>query len=225
MPEFEESDSQPNPEYNYTPSTSASKNKGGRRRSGGFKSEATPSNQKIGEVDPTEVLKTDVKSDSQASGAMPDNKACCSSKGSKPSCHSSRTPKPKEGSAQPSQATLDSIKKVEERIAKRRAEAGANRSEKSPRGSGATRSRKHDDNKKNTTGLLGKISRFLGSLFGSSPESPPKKSKERPTYKKQYSGKNKSSGGNGHRRNDSGKKHQNSRGGGQRRQKNASLSS
>ena len=59
MPEFEENNSQTNSTYSYTPSTSTSKNKGGRRRSGGFKSEEISNVSKIGEIDPAEVPKAD----------------------------------------------------------------------------------------------------------------------------------------------------------------------
>ncbi len=58
MPEFEETDSQPNPSHSYTPSSDASKKPRGRRRSGGFKTEvASSSSAGMGEVSATDALK------------------------------------------------------------------------------------------------------------------------------------------------------------------------
>ena len=206
MPEFEESDPQPNPEHNYTPSTSASKNKGGRRRSGGFKSEVVPSNQKIGEVDPAEILETNIIESSS------DKQTCCSTKSPKSSCSLEGGPKSKKGAPKPSKATLDSIQKVEERIAKRRAEAKKDRPEKSSRSTKVRNSRNHKEKKESQSGLLGAIGRLFSSLFGgSSPSTPPKIQKR--SYQKPKSGKNNSHRGNGSRKNNSGKKY----GGGQKR--------
>ena len=57
MPEFEETDSQPDPSHNYTPSSDASKKPRGRRRSGGFKTEvASSSTAGMGEVSATDAL-------------------------------------------------------------------------------------------------------------------------------------------------------------------------
>lgn len=58
MPEFEETDSKPNPSHSYTPSTDATKKPRGRRRSGGFKTEvASSSTAGMGEVSVTDALK------------------------------------------------------------------------------------------------------------------------------------------------------------------------
>jgi hypothetical protein len=60
MPEFEETNSQPNQEHNYTPSTDASKKPRGRRRSGGFKTEvASASTAGMGEVNASDALKSE----------------------------------------------------------------------------------------------------------------------------------------------------------------------
>ena len=57
MPEFEETNSQPNPSHSYTPSSDASKKPRGRRRSGGFKTEvASSSSAGMGEVSATDAL-------------------------------------------------------------------------------------------------------------------------------------------------------------------------
>jgi hypothetical protein len=58
MPEFEETNSQPDPSHNYTPSTDASSKPRTRRRSGGFKTEvASASTANIGEVNAAEAVK------------------------------------------------------------------------------------------------------------------------------------------------------------------------
>ena len=60
MPEFEETNTTPNPEHNYTPSTDASKKPRGRRRSGGFKTEvASASTGSMGEVSAADALKSE----------------------------------------------------------------------------------------------------------------------------------------------------------------------
>ena len=174
MPEFEESDHQPKPEHNYTPSTNAPKNKGGRRRSGGFKSEASASKSKIGEVDPAEALKADVQKDASRSDNTPDaetSRSIKNSRTSRSSSSSNDTEKSTAAKPQPSQATLDSIRKVEERIAKSLAESEKNRPNRGRHGF------KKDDRRINKNGqkpvgggLLSVVSQFFGKLFGSSPK-------------------------------------------------------
>ncbi len=173
MPEFEENNSQTNSTYSYTPSTSTSKSKGGRRRSGGFKSETIETNSKIGVVDPTEVLKAEKKnppSSSSEASEKPEKRSKASSAERVPE----KTTKAKDSKPQPSQATLDSIRSVEEKIAKRRAENEKNRPTKT--GSAAKKSNVRSK-KKNTSssqsGLLAAIGRFFGKLLGSSPKSRP----------------------------------------------------
>ena len=99
MPEFEENNSQTNSTYSYTPGTGTSKNKGGRRRSSGFKSEATTSTSKIGEVDPVEALKSEkAPNNNSQSNEVPEKPETClvkSSKASSAECAPDKTPKPK----------------------------------------------------------------------------------------------------------------------------------
>ena len=63
MPEFEEVNPETNPQHNYVPSTDAKPRS--RRRSGGFKKELSPAaDNKIGEVDPAEMLQEEFLSGS-----------------------------------------------------------------------------------------------------------------------------------------------------------------
>jgi hypothetical protein len=58
MPEFEQTDSQPNPAHSYSPSKDAAKKPRTRRRSGGFKTEVASSGSgNMGEVNPADALK------------------------------------------------------------------------------------------------------------------------------------------------------------------------
>lgn len=58
MPEFEETNSQPDPSHSYTPSTDASSKPRTRRRSGGFKTEVSSSSTaSMGEVSAADALK------------------------------------------------------------------------------------------------------------------------------------------------------------------------
>ena len=226
MPEFEEKHSQPNPEHSYTPSASAPpKNKGGRRRSGGFKSTAAASPSKIGEVDPTEVLKTEVRKSPSQSDDAPDTQASCSIKSSKTSRSSCSLKKTKESTdvkPQPSKATLDSIKKVEERIAKRRAESEKSCSDRDKRSSKNRGSQIQKDEKKALKGgLLAAIGQFFGTLLGSSSESSSTKDRERPPQKRRPQS-NDRDRSNGSRKNDPNNKRKNQRGGQRRRRKSAS---
>lgn len=223
MPEFKETDPKTDPTHNYTPSKSASTNKGGRRRSGGFKSEATPSNQKIGEVDPAEVLKADITKSSPKPENQANSEASCSikkSKSSPSSCNLDRAPKSADGTPQPSQATLDSIKKVEERISRRRAEIEKNQSGKSYSDSNKRNQQRRGKSTKKKGGLLGTIAQFFGSLFGGSPKGSSHKN-HRSSRQKQSSQKN-SQRRNGKYSKDNSDKRYNNRSGGQRhRRKNA----
>ena len=241
MPEFEEKNSQPNPEHSYTPSVGTSpKNKGGRRRSGGFKSEAVPSNSKIGEIDPAEALKAEIAAPSPKIKETPksakitepqksESSQC--SIASKGSC-SLDTNKSKSSKSQPEKATLDSIKKVEERIAKRHAESEKNRSERKERkpkhssSSNSRNSRTQQRARKTADGgILAAISRFFGSFFGGSSEnsSTSTKGPARSSQKRRPRSKNQRHG-NGNRNNDSGKRPNNRRGGQKRPRKNTSRS-
>lgn len=227
MPEFEESDSQPDPAHNYTPSTGAPKNKGGRRRSGGFKSETSARTSNIGEVDPTEILNTKVKQGPSQPESKPDAQASGSTKSSKPS-GPSLNPNSAKRSAdttpQPSEATLASIKRVEEKIAKRSAE-----DEKDYPAKDRRNLKEHDSQpRKNGTkvadakgGLFAIIGQFFSTLLGGGTAKQSVEDQERRPRKRHSSGSNNRHRGNGQRSDDSGKRHRNHRGGSKNRRRRA----
>lgn len=225
MPEFEEKDAQPDPEHNYTPSASApQKNKGGRRRSGGFKSEAVPSNSKIGEIDPAEALKAEVKksasSPPKVTEAQKSGLSQCSNAPKESCCMD--TKKSKSSKPQPEKATLDSIKKVEERIARRRAEGEKVRSERNERKLKNCSNRTQKRAKEAVNGgMLAAIGRFFGSFFGGSSEDSSTKGPARSSQRRSPRSKNQRRG-NGSRNNDYGNKQKNRRGGPGNRRKNTS---
>lgn len=226
MPEFEEKDSQPNPEHNYIPSADTSpKNKGGRRRSGGFKSEAVPSNSKIGEIDPAEALKAEVKKSTSLSPKVTETENSDLSQFSntaKESC-SLKTKKSKSSNPQPEKATLDSIKKVEEKIAQRRAESDKDRSERNERKPKNFSSHTQKRVKKAVNGgILAAISRFFGSFFGGNSKDSSTKGPARSSQRSRPQRRNPRRGNNGTRNNDSGKRHKNRRGDQRHQRKNAS---
>lgn len=226
MPEFEESDPQLDPANSYTPSTGESKNKGGRRRSGGFKSEAAPSNSKIGEVDPTEALKINLQEKPATSCDISQEPISCSlekNESSETACCSVNAEKTSCSTAQPSQATLDSIQKVEERITHRRAEVEKNRASRGKRGTkkieGCTGG-KHSSK----GGLIAAVGRFFRSLFGVTPKNTSTKGRNHPRRKN--NSQRRSSGQNQSRREDaSGKRHRNHNGKSQNRRRHTSKSS
>ena len=205
MPEFEETDSQPNPDHSYTPSSDAQnsntqKNTGGRRRSGGFKSDAVPSNSQIGEVDPSEVLQVEaVKSQPIPKDSVEAPKAGSNDATTEPVEKSSGAPRrsgtPKQ--PQPSEATLQSIQVVEGRIAKRKTEI----EKKRPAGD-ATKGRKtkkrgpRSPKSSQPTGLFAGVFGFLGKLFGKDSKSPASATQGPPSGKK-YSKHNKQRHRNG----------------------------
>lgn len=174
MPEFEENNPQKNSTYSYTPSTGTSRKKGGRRRSGGFKSEADASSSKIGEVDPTEALEEEV----QKSSSQPD-KGIAESENDSPQNSKSSLIKNASGKKsmtegsrpQPSKATLESIKDVEEKIAVRRAESEKNRPTKTDSSKRKNRNRAcKKDVSSSKGGFLATIFQFFGTLLGNRPK-------------------------------------------------------
>lgn len=204
MPEFEETPTNPNPTYSYTPSTSTASQKGGRRRSGGFKSEAVPSNSKIGEVDPAEAL----KEENVFSQKEPKPSTAASSEAAP-----NKTSKAKGSKAQPSEATLDSIKRVEEKIAKRRAESEKNRTPRTNKSQNKPQSRAgRKSNPSSDGGILAAITRFFGALLGnSSKETSAVKKGRKPTRRRPQ---NQNQGNRrGRRENGSGPRRKNHRGG------------
>jgi hypothetical protein len=137
MPEFEETNSQPNPSHSYTPSSDASKKPRGRRRSGGFKTEvASSSSAGMGEVSATDALQGEKLSGSarpqQDREERPD-----SVDSSADTAQEERAPRverePREEritNPQPSEDTLATIKSVEDKLSERRAERDARRKER-----------------------------------------------------------------------------------------------
>jgi len=154
MPEFEETNSQPNPSHSYTPSSDASKKPRGRRRSGGFKTEvASSSTAAIGEVSATDALQgeklsgsarppqdREVRPDSVDSSADTAQEERAPRVEREPRAPREREPRaeraprePREEritNPQPSEATLASIKSVEAKLSERRAERDARRKER-----------------------------------------------------------------------------------------------
>lgn len=192
MPEFEKTNSQPDPEHSYSPSKDASRKQGGRRRSGGFKTETISSSANIGEVDPVEALKSEQlsgskptqKTSTDESGHTVENAAPKKQESAKVIENTDDTVKSHNASQtsgpQPSEATLASIQSVEARIARRRQEERGKKS--SPVATkGQTKqvkpSRKTDlKNGRGSTskpkgGLLSAITQFFSNLFGSTPKS------------------------------------------------------
>ena len=169
MPEFEEAKPQSNPEHSYAPSSSNLQEKGGRRRSGGFKSEVKTSEAKIGEVNPAEVLEAAKQTSAPSSNKTTEIKKACSTKKPKSSsekCCSDKTKKSQSSTPQPSKATLESIKGVEAKIAKRSAEDKKARPAGSNRKSGKQKDSAYKKSKSsNESGLFAAIGRFLGTLF------------------------------------------------------------
>ena len=126
MPEFEETSSASNPSHNYTPSADAKPRT--RRRSGGFKKEYDNAPKgSMGEVDPIDALQSEKLSGGSDAPAIDQPKP-------EQAERKERTPRQKRaprnddsprGTPEPSEATLASIKKVESRIAERKAERDA----------------------------------------------------------------------------------------------------
>ncbi len=157
MPEFEESNSQPNPNHSYTPRTDASQKPRSRRRSGGFKTEvASSASAAIGEVDASSALNSEKLS---GHTSPQDSDKCCKTERSSATAeletpgqpaadaepakigqqqeaaddaaHAHRAPLPeRRTNPQPSTATLAAIKIVETRIAERRSKRDARRKER-----------------------------------------------------------------------------------------------
>ncbi len=230
MPEFEENNSQTNSTYSYTPSTSTSKNKGGgRRRSGGFKSEATAITPKIGEVDPTEALKAEkTKKNNPPASEVSEKKESRSVKTSKASSKkhaSEKTTKATDLKPQPSKETLNSIKSVEEKIARRRAENEKNRPVKKESVSKKKNVRTHKQNKSSDQGgLLAAIGQFFGKLLGNSTKAQPPKGRGQ-TSKGQKSKSQRQNSRRGPRRDSSGNRHKGNRSAPGNRRNNKSKSS
>ena len=124
MPEFEKTQPEPDPQHNYSPSTDTSKKTGGRRRSGGFKTEISSSPSGIGEVDPSEALKGEKLSGSAPSQekSTPQDESSKNSGETPVSENSKKDTKggndikkapAKSSKPQPSEATFAAIKKVD----------------------------------------------------------------------------------------------------------------
>jgi hypothetical protein len=199
MPEFEETDSQPNPDHTYTPSTDASKKPRTRRRSGGFKTEVSSSGTAgMGEVSAADALKGEKLSGSARPQERTERaerpKPARKPRAERPDTEDAPAKAPREPrkereervtNPQPSEATLAAIKEVEATIAVRRAERDARRkereknrpakSERKPEGRGNKPQPKGKGKGKPAKkgGLLAAITGFFGKLFGSEPEKKP----------------------------------------------------
>lgn len=194
MPEFEETQPRKDPSHHYTPSENSESNKPRtRRRSGGFKK--TPATGttplKIGEVDPSEVLKED-----KPKAAPRQEPQAVRDEAEEAPRRERRAPRERNydeddstgyerarpesastGNPQPSSETLAAIKRVEARMAESRKERDAERrtrgdrpaerrsaprEEKTP---AAARPRAAERTKAKP-GLIGAIGSFVGKLFG-----------------------------------------------------------
>jgi hypothetical protein len=152
MPEFEETNAQPNPAHSYSPSTDAAKKPRTRRRSGGFKTEVSASgNGNIGEVNPADALKQEKLSGSPRrqgerserrdsdeaprAARTPRERATRPNESSEPRAprkdRSAREPREERvTNPQPSDATLAAIQRVEAQLAERRAARDTRRAER-----------------------------------------------------------------------------------------------
>ena len=191
MPEFEETSTETNPSHNYSPSTDAKPRT--RRRSGGFKKEyGSAPKGNMGEIDPTEALKSEKLSGGTQAADAPQEKAPRRERserpsraprdakserpartgGAKPTAETSATPTPTE-------ETLAAIKRVEERIAARKAQRDAKHAErkktqaskqpeKAPADRAIPKAKKQSTQAPAKTGLLASILK----LFGLGPKEP-----------------------------------------------------
>lgn len=194
MPEFEKTNSKPDPEHNYSPSKDASKKQGGRRRSGGFKTETASSSANIGEVDPVEALKSEqlnVSNHPKETSADEDshtveNTAPEKQESARVIDNTDNAVKPRSApqtsGPQPSEATLAAIQSVEAKIARRRQEERGKKSSpvatKGPAKQVKTGRKTDFKNDSGPTskpkgGLLSAITQFFNNLFGNAPKSPP----------------------------------------------------
>lgn len=145
MPEFEETTPTVNPDHSYSPSTDAKPRT--RRRSGGFKKEySSPTPGNIGEIDPTEALKSEKLSGGSKPAAQEARATKAQTKSTpKPERKFDDKPERKPRSEQPQAATEDrapsatpqptaetlaAIERVESRIAERKAERDAKHAER-----------------------------------------------------------------------------------------------
>jgi len=195
MPEFEKTNSSPNPSHNYTPSKDASEKPRGRRRSGGFKAEVASSRTaSMGEVNAANALKNEKLS---GSAHPQENEECPKHECPEPAevakatdIKSEKTPvaqhEPREEritNPQPNEATLASIKSIETKIAERRdlrdtrrKEHEKNRPPKSTRPERSNRPQsqsKGESPSAKKSGLLVTITQFFGKLFNSEPKQTP----------------------------------------------------
>lgn len=189
MPEFEETTTQNDPNHSYTPSTDAKPRT--RRRSGGFKKEYSSAPKgNMGEIDPTEALKTEklsggAKSADDVKAEAPKKERAPRAPKAERSGRKERAEKAPEATAtpEPSEETLAAIKVVEERIAARKVERDAKHAERK-KAQAAKREAKPEGKKpapKAKTGnkqapvKKGLLASIL-SIFGIGPKEPEKKS-------------------------------------------------
>lgn len=263
MPEFEQTDSQPNPAHSYSPSTDATKKPRTRRRSGGFKTEvASSSKGNMGEVNPADALKQEKLSGSarrqeeraERPARQPRTERRENDEAPRaqrePRAPRERTPRNEESTEpraprkqraprepreqrvtnpQPSEATLNAIKRVEAQIAERSAERDARRKEREKNRPAQTErktERKTEARGKKPQpkgrskparklGLFATILNFFGKFIGIEiEEKPSKKDGARKTQSK--NGQNRGEGSRGGRSRQGGSRNGQSRQGGSR---------
>jgi len=191
MPEFEEHERQTNPQHSYAPSQDAKPRS--RRRSGGFKKESEPLTPGgIGEVDPVDALgKEKLSGTPESKDPEPKRERKPDPKPAEAEAPAPRKSEPRDSKpsdkAQPGEATLAAIQKVEASLHERKAGRDARRKDRdAKRPSGDRKSGpqgKSADRSKPTTkpegGLISAITGFFGNLFGSAPEPPKPQDKPR----------------------------------------------
>tara|TARA_B110000008_G_scaffold279948_1_gene329897 strand:- start:4965 stop:5855 length:891 start_codon:yes stop_codon:yes gene_type:complete len=212
MPEFEEANNPSNPALNYVPSTDAVKKPKTRRRSGGFKKELAPSSQdQMGEISPNEPAPKERLSGGQSRPAKAQKKAARPVKSTKDStaesaaksvepaaekasAHTEAQAAKAESPAQPSEATLAALARIEKRLQERRAERERKRAERKQASASKTsaaaakqptkKAAGKQHSSKQSTGLLAGLIGFIKKLFGSSAPSQPSR---KPAHKKRSS--------------------------------------
>ena len=221
MPEFEENSPQSNPAHNYSPSTDAKPRT--RRRSGGFKKEYdnTPKGN-MGEVDPTEALKSEKLSGAPSAtqeDAPSQKKRERSSE--RPSRPERKSEPERVATPQPSPETLAAIQRVEERIATRKADRDAKyearkksrAAEKAAKPAASNKAKPAGKKPAKKSGLIASIL----SIFGLGPKQPAKKQSSnrkggRPQGKgHQRGGQNRRRGGQNRRRGGQNRRRQSTR--------------
>ncbi|ADE54971.1 hypothetical protein [Coraliomargarita akajimensis] len=227
MPEFEETNHTINPEHSYTPSADAKPRT--RRRSGGFKKDySTPNPGNIGEIDPTEAL----KSEKLSGGSKPAPAAKESKPAPKAAEKKPRSVKPTatearpeaSGTPQPSAETLAAIGRVEARIAERKSEREVKQAERKKAQAERKKESKPEARKSPAKKPAGKpqapaktgLFASILKLFGLGPKEPAKPASRNGNRNQRQGGRPQGKGGN---RNNQNRQGGQNRGGQNRRRK------